>query len=108
MRHELPEVRQAAAPVGRQQRADAVAVVALTHAGDGRVDRDDEHRVAGRTRARHARFRDRAAAGHVELIPERAAGLLADFLEPVPENVDRMNPVPAALAARAATASPRG
>ena len=56
--------------------------VALAHTGDRRVDGHDERAVAGRFRARDGRFGHRAAAWDVELIPERAAGVVADFFEP--------------------------
>ena len=57
-----------------EQRADAVAEVALAHAGHRRVDRDDERRVAGRACARdRSPRRPSRPPRHVELIPERTA-----------------------------------
>src|SRR5689334_2959249 len=73
---------EAAPEVAVEERPDAVAVVALAQAGNGGIDGDDQHRIAGALRAGEGRFGDAAAARDVELVPQRPRRAGRDFLEP--------------------------
>ena len=78
---ELRQVRRHREKIAGNERRHAVAVIALAHAGCGRVDRHHEGGVAGRPGAVHGGDRDISAADEVELIPGRAGGRGLDFLE---------------------------
>ncbi len=64
--------------IAREQLLDAVARVALAHAGDRRVDRDDQRLVAARLGATDRLQRDIAAADEIQLIPRVAGRRLFD------------------------------
>src|ERR1041384_3748728 len=78
---ELPRVRKASPDITLQDGTDAVAAVALAHAGDRRVDRDDEHLETSGFRARDRGLRYVASTRDVELKPQRSVRSLPHFLQ---------------------------
>ena len=81
-REKLPDVRKHVERIAREQLFDAVAQIALAHARDRRVDRDDENRIAGGARALEHRGGDVAPAEQIHLIPGRTWRRGADVLQP--------------------------
>src|SRR5690606_4340205 len=77
LREERDEVREAPG----DQLGRAVAHVALAHAGDRRVDGDDQGRVAAGLGALYGLDANVATAAQVQLVPGRAAGGLPDLFK---------------------------
>ena len=78
---ELHDERQHLPGIPGDELLHAVAKIALTHAGDRRIDGDDNRGVAGLARASDCRAGDVVAADEIQLIPGRPGGRVLDVFE---------------------------
>src|SRR5713101_4207363 len=94
--------------VSAKKLRNAVAKIALAHSSDGRINGDNQRGESRLSRPVKSCFGDFPPPNHIKLVPHWPGRRFLTSSSLWPEMVERMYPVPAAPAARAAAHSPAG